>query len=143
MNISERIREARKSAKMTQQELADKLGVSYTLISQYERGLRNPKVETLQRIADALCIPLRETVTDLEKDLHFTPSDYSFLDILQFLVCVWKGRIHAIEMQRDGFPISQIPCPIPTKKALKAIISKLEEIDCWTNTAATEGEKIE
>lgn len=60
MTVGDRIRDARKAAKMTQQGLADKLGVSFTLISQYERSIRTPKIDTLQRIAFALGIKLSD-----------------------------------------------------------------------------------
>lgn len=54
MTTGERIRAARKSANMTQAELAQKLGISYVGVSQWENGLRQPKYETLKKIADAI-----------------------------------------------------------------------------------------
>ena len=58
MTIGERIKAARKQAGLTQQELADKLDVSYVGVSQWESGRRNPKQQTLSRIAQVLDIPL-------------------------------------------------------------------------------------
>ena len=52
--IGEKIKFYRSQKKMTQKELADKIGASYQQISQYERGQRKPKIETLRKIADAL-----------------------------------------------------------------------------------------
>lgn len=54
MTIGESIKAARKKAGLTQKQLAERLGASFTLVSQYERGTRNPKPETLSRIATAL-----------------------------------------------------------------------------------------
>lgn len=54
MTTGQRIRLARKQAGMTQKELAAKLGISYVGVSQWERDVRNPKMETLQRIASAI-----------------------------------------------------------------------------------------
>lgn len=54
MTTGERIRQARKSAGMTQAELARRLDVTPQTVSQYERGLINPKIETLRKFADAL-----------------------------------------------------------------------------------------
>ena len=54
MTTGQRIKAARKNAKMTQKELGQKLGISFQSIAQWENNLRNPKIETLQRIADAL-----------------------------------------------------------------------------------------
>ena len=56
MTIGQRIRDARKNAGMTQTELAKKLNIPFQSISQWERDLRNPKFDTIQRIADALGI---------------------------------------------------------------------------------------
>ena len=44
----------RKSKGMTQKELGDRLGLSFQGIAQWENDYRKPKIETLQRIADAL-----------------------------------------------------------------------------------------
>lgn len=57
MTVGERIKAARKKRGMSQKELADKLGIPYQGISQYERGVRNPKAATLFRIAEILEVP--------------------------------------------------------------------------------------
>ena len=54
MTQGERIKQARLQRGLTQKGLADKLGVSESFISQYERDVRNPKHDTLQKIAVAL-----------------------------------------------------------------------------------------
>ncbi len=58
MKISESIRNARKKAGLTQKELGERLGVSAAMIAQYENGQRNPKNETIQKIATALDVPV-------------------------------------------------------------------------------------
>lgn len=62
MTIGERIKEIRKNKKMTQKELASKLGISFQALAQWENNLRNPKQESLERIAEAL-----EVTTDYLK----------------------------------------------------------------------------
>ena len=57
MQTGELIKRARTVAGLTQAELAKRLGVTPQAISQYERGIKNPKNETLKRIATALDIP--------------------------------------------------------------------------------------
>lgn len=49
---SNRIKELRMDKGLSQNELAKKVGVSNQLISFYERGKRNPKIETWQKLAD-------------------------------------------------------------------------------------------
>lgn len=58
MTVGERIKLARKKAGMTQADLAQKLGIPFQGVSQWERDIRNPKIETLRRIAEALNCPL-------------------------------------------------------------------------------------
>lgn len=57
-NIGSLIKKVREEKNMTQKDLADKIGVTYQNISQYERGKRAPKFSTLQKIADALDTPV-------------------------------------------------------------------------------------
>ena len=45
---------------MTQSELAQKLNIPFQSVSQWERDLRKPKIETLQRIASVLNTSLQE-----------------------------------------------------------------------------------
>ncbi len=46
--ISERLKEMRLLSKMTQQELADKIGSTLQAISMYERNKRHPDYDTLK-----------------------------------------------------------------------------------------------
>ena len=48
----ETLRKLRKEQKLTQEQLADKLYISSSAISQYETGRTNPSRETLNRIAE-------------------------------------------------------------------------------------------
>lgn len=54
MTTGQRIKAMRKNAGMTQAELAEMLGIPYQSISQWERDTRNPKYESLVKIADAI-----------------------------------------------------------------------------------------
>lgn len=54
MGIGQRIKAARKSAGLTQKALAEKIGAATGTIQQYELGKRQPRIEQLQVIADAL-----------------------------------------------------------------------------------------
>lgn len=46
----------RQSKKMSQEDLSTAAGINLSTIKKYEVGLRNPKYEQLERIADALGI---------------------------------------------------------------------------------------
>ncbi|PEQ09936.1 helix-turn-helix transcriptional regulator [Bacillus toyonensis] len=49
--IGSRIKKVRTSLKMKQNELADAVGVNYTMISLYESSKREPSRETVEKIA--------------------------------------------------------------------------------------------
>lgn len=52
--IGERIKSARKERGLTQKGLAAQVGVPYQTIQYWENGRRNPKIDNLQKVADAL-----------------------------------------------------------------------------------------
>lgn len=58
MTTGEKIKAARKAAGLTQKQLGERLGLSFQAIAQWENDLRNPKYETLQRIATALDVSM-------------------------------------------------------------------------------------
>lgn len=60
MALGSYIKETRCFLKMTQQELAEKAGISFQQLSQYEREVRTPKNETLEKIVGAMGFTLRE-----------------------------------------------------------------------------------
>lgn len=62
---SNRIREIRKEKGITQNELADKIGVKRAVISKYENGVISPSLNQIQKIADVLNV---ETVDLLSTD---------------------------------------------------------------------------
>lgn len=58
--LSERLREVRKSKEMTQQELADKAGLHLTYVGHLELGKYHPTVYVMWKIAKALGVSVKE-----------------------------------------------------------------------------------
>lgn len=58
VNIGKKIQEYRKSKNLSIRELADKAGVTASLLSQLERNLANPSINTLKAVAKSLDAPL-------------------------------------------------------------------------------------
>lgn len=56
--IGERIKERRRELKISQEELAEMLGVTYQQVQRYENGTNKLNVENIQVIARALAAPL-------------------------------------------------------------------------------------
>ena len=54
MAFYERLKEARVNARLTQEQLAEKIGVAKTTLSGYENGNREPSVATVAKVMQAL-----------------------------------------------------------------------------------------
>lgn len=59
-----RIRKCRKDHRMTQEELAERVGISISHLGHIERGTRKASIETLVRIARSLNISVDELLKD-------------------------------------------------------------------------------
>ena len=60
---------AREDAALTRRELAERTGLSYPYISQLETGYRGPSAEAMQRLTEALGVPVEAMVTAMaERD---------------------------------------------------------------------------
>ncbi len=80
---------ARMKAGMSQRELAERAGVPSTMISAYERGLRDPTVGTLLRLVRAAGLDLR---------FHLEPAD-PHDDVLEAME---HSRSQSERDRRDG-----------------------------------------
>lgn len=65
-----KIKEVRTNRGVTQAELAEKVGVSRSAIAKYEKGERTPPLSLLQKIADALKVPISDLGVKLPKNFE-------------------------------------------------------------------------
>ncbi|WP_347296262.1 helix-turn-helix domain-containing protein [Enterocloster bolteae] len=79
MTKGERIKQVRKEMNLTQKEFGKKCGLSEAMVRQYELGLRQPKVETLCRIAASLGVGLEAFMSKTEMAL-FEDMSNLYLD---------------------------------------------------------------
>ena len=75
MPTGTKIKEIRKQKGLTQKQLGDLCGIADSNIRKYENGKQNPKIETLQKIADALETPITE-FTDMPLIDNMTLGQY-------------------------------------------------------------------
>lgn len=71
--IGKRIKQYRKEKGFTQKELAETIGCAEMTISQYERGLYSPKIDTRIALANALGVPYVELFAPVRFD---SPEDF-------------------------------------------------------------------
>lgn len=94
MSLGKAIQTARKKVGMTQVELGEAIGVSGSMIGQWENDLRNPKPETIGRIANALGDSFTES-------LFADPEDYEFIR--------WLGLIDPEKRKHNLGAIKPLP----------------------------------
>lgn len=63
------IRQLRKAAGLTMKELGKIVGMSESTISLYERGIHEPDIQTMGRLADALNVTVDKMLGRIEPDI--------------------------------------------------------------------------
>lgn len=58
MELKERLKKLRRERGLTQQEVADRIGVNHVTISGYERGVRKPQFKEADALADLYDVSL-------------------------------------------------------------------------------------
>lgn len=73
--IGDRIRRLRKQKGLTQQELAEKVGMEYTMIGRVEQGVRNLTIEGILKVAEALDADVNYILAQKKKKTPLTEKD--------------------------------------------------------------------
>ena len=81
--FSERLSALRKSAGMTQAELAKKLGISKSSVSMYECGNREPEFGLLEKMADLLQVDMNVLLGRGEPLVNNDPELTAYLEALR------------------------------------------------------------
>lgn len=74
LRLGAALKECRARQRLTQEQLAERSGLSYKFIGEIERGRGNPTVETLGRLADALGVSVGALF--VESEHHRPPEEY-------------------------------------------------------------------
>lgn len=97
MSVGERIKQLRKLKKITQQELANKAGLSNMTIYHIEKGNKQPSADTLAKIADVLNVSVdflmgKSQISEKTIDSYVASSES---DILEQLI----NKIEKLEIE--------------------------------------------
>lgn len=60
--VGTKIKELRERQNLSQEELAKRMSCTRSMIYAYESGIRQPKIETIQRFAEALEVDVSELI---------------------------------------------------------------------------------
>ena len=112
MTIGQSIQQARKRAGLTQKQLAEKSGIATITLQQYERGVREPKLDTIAKIARAMGLYAGDLVdagqwkhVQLgEEDENFSAAENQLLH--HFRTLNDNGQTVAVERVQE---LAQIP----------------------------------
>lgn len=96
MTVGDKIRKFRKERKLTQKQLGELCNINEVQIRRYELGGKNsnPKIETLQKIADALNVSLFEFLDD---DLFDAATAPATMDNAMFEVELMAQKLKSIQ----------------------------------------------
>lgn len=64
--FGEALRRARLAAGLTQEQVGDRCHMDLTAVSRLERGQRNPRLDTIVRLAHAVNVPPAKLLEDVE-----------------------------------------------------------------------------
>ena len=90
------IREARILKKMTQEELAEAVGVAPAMISRYESGRVFPPVEKIQRISSVVGVPVEDLLS--EKDIAPNPTGMEINKMIKQIGDILQNHFHGIQL---------------------------------------------
>ena len=96
-----KIKEIRQQKGLTQKQLGDMCGIADANIRKYENGKQNPKIETLQKIANALDEPLSIFLDDELFDASTTDEDYGTNHVSEVLDRRIKEITESTTLSRD------------------------------------------
>ncbi len=81
MKVGNFIMEKRKALSLTQQQLADKLNISFQAISKWENGTTYPNIEILRDLAVILQVSVDEILAGSERDVEGLSYSKAGIDI--------------------------------------------------------------
>ena len=73
----------RKEARLTQTQLAQRIGVSNATLSSYENGKRRPSINTVAHIASIFNTPIEEIIPEYDNEDVVDESQTTIFDVLE------------------------------------------------------------
>ncbi|NMC81205.1 MAG: helix-turn-helix domain-containing protein [Chloroflexi bacterium] len=134
MQLGLKIRARRQELGLSLRELADKVGLSTSFLSQVERELNHPSVDTLQKISEALEIPIfhfliepyiKSPVVRRDKRMRLTLPDSQF--VYQLLTPDLNRKIQMFLTELEpGIDHQAIPLSQSTEECIYVLQGQME-----------------
>lgn len=142
MNVGNNIRRLRKEANMTQEELASKLGVARSTVTQWERNWSAPRMGKVAKIADVLGTSIASIIYDSEPNESMPkvsqPKQSRLSDNEATIPLYTLGRVHAGNFSDELEAAKRISVPVEVLSNHPKAQAALVVGDCM-NKVAPEG----
>ena len=107
IKVGNRIKSLRKNKKITQKEMAEKLGINYSTYSNYENNNRIPSIDVLYNIADTLGVKINDLVDtsiSVQMNISEKPSSQaeSIFNNLDQLRRIITENVRVYELANDN-----------------------------------------
>lgn len=129
--IGNRIAELRKKSNMTQFELADKLGISFQAVSNWERGNSMPDISKLPQISELFRTSIDEIIgkpnsvlTDVARGMEVNIEAHSSADISDAAALINPQKIKEIIAQSDFSAKISALLPYLDNKYIEELVDK-------------------
>ena len=107
MEFVEKLKELRKKADLTQQEVADKLYISRSLYAKYESGIATPSKDTLQKISLLFNVSVNELVS-CEETTFMVVEEHNTREKLKEITLISSVVICAVFIIFYFIPVFQV-----------------------------------
>ena len=116
MDLAQKIKKIRKERKVSQHDLAEKVGINPNHLSRLETGKYNPSVSVLKKIAESLEVPVEYLMNDEDGDIpEIQVRNKSLLE---------KVKLIETLDEEDQEVITKIIDTMLTKAKMKAVLSE-------------------
>ncbi len=100
MTLGEKIKYNRNKLKLSQEQLAEKCGLSRNAIYNYENNKRTPTISILMTIAESLSIPPTELIDSLDDNKHIYKNKISINDAVSQNI---KNTLIKEDLQEESY----------------------------------------
>ena len=102
--LSATLRSLRARDKLTQQELAEKTGLSRSRINNYEHGIREPDFQTAEILADFFNVDLTMLYSGSPSSVSLSESESTMLDFFRSLSSSGQKKVleYALDLINSG-----------------------------------------
>lgn len=107
--FGQRIKQLRQELDLSQRDFAEKIGVTASALSAYEKGQKNPSVNVAIEIATAYKVSLDWLCGLKDTEPEFEPDQYTPFDLISALLCLMQLQNYdVLESKNKSSPVREL-----------------------------------